>query len=154
MASISDPLAGCWYAVATSDAVENDPYPIEVRDVAYVLWRGPDGALIATIDRCTHREAKLSPRHRHRRLPPMPLPRLDVRRRRTMRQRSVIGPACNHRTPAAHLSPLAVTEQYGLIWFCPAEPTQPIPYLGVDDNRSFTRLNTSMQVWNCSVPRG
>ena len=98
MASISDPLAGCWYAVATSDAVENDPYPIEVRDVAYVLWRGT-GRGAHRHDRPLHpSRGQALPRHRHRRLPPMPLPRLDVRRRRTVRQRSVIGPACNHRT--------------------------------------------------------
>ncbi len=126
--------------------------PIEVRDVAYVLWRGPDGALIAAADRCTHREAKLSlgtvtdgclqcPYHGW-----------------TFGDagRCVSVPSSGPHAaiaPAAHLSPLSVAEQYGLVWFCPAEPTQSIPYLGVDDNSSFTRLNTSMEVWNCSVTR-
>lgn len=152
MTTSGDPLDGCWYAVATSDAIGNDPYPIEVHDVAYVLWRGPDGALIAATDRCTHREAKLSlgtitdgclqcPYHGW-----------------TFGDagRCVSVPSSGPHAaiaPAAHLSPLSVDEQYGLVWFCPAEPTQSIPYLEVDDDSSFTRLNTSMEVWNCSVTR-
>tara|TARA_B110000459_G_scaffold6264_1_gene6641 strand:+ start:7505 stop:8242 length:738 start_codon:yes stop_codon:yes gene_type:complete len=55
--------------------------------------------------------------------------------------------------PAAHLFALSVTERYGLVWFCPGEPTQSVPHLGVDEDSSFTRLNTSMEVWNCSVTR-
>jgi phenylpropionate dioxygenase-like ring-hydroxylating dioxygenase large terminal subunit len=152
MTTSGEPLDGCWYAVATSDAIGNDPSPIEVREVAYVLWRGPDGALIAAADRCTHREAKLSlgtvtdgclqcPYHGW-----------------TFGDagRCVSVPSSGPHAaiaPAAHLSPLSVVEQYGLVWFCPGEPTQSIPYLGVDDNSSFTRLNTSMEVWNCSVTR-
>lgn len=42
------PLDHCWYAVATTDAVGDEPYPIEIRDVAYVLWRGPDGAALGS----------------------------------------------------------------------------------------------------------
>lgn len=42
------PLDHCWYAVATTDAVSDQPYPIEIRDVAFALWRDPDGAALAS----------------------------------------------------------------------------------------------------------
>jgi phenylpropionate dioxygenase-like ring-hydroxylating dioxygenase large terminal subunit len=150
--SPTQPLDQCWYAVATSDAIGDQPYPIEIHDTAYVLWRGSDRSLIAAADRCTHREAKLS---------------LGTVTDGCLQcpyhgwsfgdgGRCVGVPSSGEGATiasTAHLASLHVVERYGLVWFCPAEPTQPVPYLGVDDDGSFTRLNTSMEVWNCSVTR-
>ena len=75
-------------------------------------------------------------RHRHRRLPPMPVPRLDVRGRRPLRQRSVVGPARHHRTRCPSES-LQVAEQYGLDLVLPRlNRHSRFPYLDVDDNSS------------------
>jgi phenylpropionate dioxygenase-like ring-hydroxylating dioxygenase large terminal subunit len=152
MTTNEHPLDHCWYAVATSGAIGDQPYPIEVRDVAYVLWRGSDGGLIAALDRCTHREAKLSlgtVAEGCLRCPYHGWTFADA-------GRCVSVPSSGHDAPiapTAHLTSLHVSEQYGLVWFCPGEPTQPVPHLGVDDDSTFTRLNTSMEVWNCSVTR-
>lgn len=148
----SSPLDGCWYAVATSAAIGDQPHPIEVRDQAYVLWRGSDGTLIATADRCTHREAKLSLGTVTDGCLHCPYHGWSFGDQGRCVGVPSSGPAATI-APAAHLTPLAVAERYGLVWFCPAEPTQPVPHLGVDEDSSFTRLNTTMEVWNCSVTR-
>jgi phenylpropionate dioxygenase-like ring-hydroxylating dioxygenase large terminal subunit len=148
----TSPLDHYWYAVATVDAIGAEPVSIEVRDTSYVIWRGADQRLIAARDRCSHREAKLS------------LGTLEAGCLRCpyhgwtfgQKGRCVEVPSSGEGAaipPAAHLDPLPVAEHYGLVWFCPAEPKHPVPHLGVEDDSSFTRLNTGMQVWNCSVTR-
>jgi phenylpropionate dioxygenase-like ring-hydroxylating dioxygenase large terminal subunit len=145
-------LDRCWYAVATVDEIGAAPVSIEIRDTPYVIWRGADQRLIAARDRCRHREAKLS---------------LGTVEDGCLRcpyhgwtfgdaGRCVDIPSSRKGTaipPGAHLDPLPVAEHYGLVWLCPAEPKYPIPHLGVEQDGSFTRLNTGMQVWNCSATR-
>jgi phenylpropionate dioxygenase-like ring-hydroxylating dioxygenase large terminal subunit len=141
-----------WFAVATSNEIGEAPVSIDVRDTSYVIWRTADRRLIAVRDRCSHREARLS---------------LGTVEDGCLRcpyhgwsfgqeGRCVEVPSSGEGAAipsAAHLDPLPVAEHYGLVWFCPAEPEHPVPYLGVDDDGSFTRLNTKMQIWNCSAAR-
>ena len=152
MTIASSALDHCWYAVATVDAIGEEPVPIEVRDTTYVIWRGADQRLIAARDRCSHRQAKLS---------------LGTVEAGCLRcpyhgwafgheARCVDVPSSRQGTaipPGAHLDPLPVAEHYGLVWLCPAQPKYPVPYLRVEHDSNFTRLNTGMQVWNCSVTR-
>jgi phenylpropionate dioxygenase-like ring-hydroxylating dioxygenase large terminal subunit len=151
--TIANPaLDHCWYAVATVDEIGEQPVPIEIRDTSYVIWRGADRRLIAARDRCSHREAKLS------------LGTVDAGCLRCPYHgwafgpegRCVDVPSSREGTaipPGAHLDPLPVAEHYGLVWLCPAQPKYPVPHLGVEYDSNFTRLNTGMQVWNCSVTR-
>lgn len=145
-------LDQCWYAVATIDAIGTDPFPIEVLGSSYVLWRTADDNLVAVADRCSHREAKLS---------------LGTTEAGCLRcpyhgwafgeqGRCVEIPSSGEGAPippAAHLDVLHVEIHYGLVWFCPGDPSAPVPDLGVDADSSFTRLNTDMQVWECSATR-
>ncbi len=152
MTASDHPLDHCWYAVATAVAITDQPYPVEICDVSYVIWRGSDGALIAARDRCTHREAKLSLgtiTHGCLRCPYHGWVFGDD-------GRCVAVPSSGDSAtiaPTAHLDTLQVAEQYGLIWFSPGEPTQPIPSLDVESDSTFTRLNTNMEIWDCSVTR-
>ena len=87
----------------------------------------PSGEVVAAPDRCPHREAPLSLGSRARRLPVVPVPRLDVRRRRSLRAGAVVGrgPAGSaRRAPARRMH---VAERYGLVWVCPGEPVIPHP---------------------------
>lgn len=149
---MSSALDHRWYAVADAASVREAPVGFELFEVPYVMWRSEDHGLTAVRDRCSHREARLSlgtvengcihcPYHgwvfggdgRCVRIPS-----------------SGSGAAI---PPVAHLQPLAIAEHYGLVWFCPSEPHEPVPYLGVDHDRAFTRLNTATEIWNCSVTR-
>jgi phenylpropionate dioxygenase-like ring-hydroxylating dioxygenase large terminal subunit len=145
-------LNDCWYAVATIDTVGVEPVAVEVLGASYVIWRAADDSLVAVADRCSHREAKLS---------------LGTTEAGCLRcpyhgwafgqeGRCVEIPSSGEGAtipPGAHLDTLHVEVHYGLVWFCPGTPTSPVPYLGVDSDTSFTRLNTGMQVWNCSATR-
>jgi phenylpropionate dioxygenase-like ring-hydroxylating dioxygenase large terminal subunit len=134
------------------DAIGDEPLPFEILDQSYVLWRSKDQGLVAVKDRCSHREAKLSlgtvndgclqcPYHgwtfgEEGRCVAVPSSGADA----TI-------------PPAAHLESLSVAEHYGLVWFCPSEPNQPVPHLDVEFDANFSRLNTSTEVWNSSVTR-
>ena len=146
------PLDHHWYAVATVDAIGGGPVSVEVLDTSYVIWRTADHQLIATLDRCSHREARLS------------LGSVEAGCLRCPYHGWTFGedgrcvniPSSGDAAaipPAAHLAPVPVAEHYGLVWLCPSEPQHPVPHLGVDGDGSFTRLNTGMQVWNCSATR-
>jgi len=145
------PLDHCWYAVAAVDEVGPDPLAIEILSVPYVIWRGPEG-LIAARDRCPHREAKLSNGTMQDGCLRCPYHGWVFGDEGRCVEIPSSGPEATI-APAAHLKTLNVEERYGLVWFCPGEPTSPIPHLGVDDDPSFTRLNTGIQVWDCSVTR-
>ena len=150
---ISSPaLDGCWFVVATPDAIDAEPIGVTVRDADFVIWRGPDGELIAAPDRCTHREARLS------------LGTIDAGCLTCpyhgwsfgSEGRCVGVPSSGADAaiaPAAHLATVPVEERYGLVWLCPGEPTQAIPHLAADADETFTRLNTAVQTWQCSATR-
>ena len=145
-------LDHCWYAVATVDAIDDEPVAIVLRETSYVIWRAADRSLIAARDRCTHRQAPLSagtieagclrcPYHGWR---------------FGEGGRCIEVPSSGEGTPIpsrAHLDVLPVAERYGLVWLCPGEPEHEIPHLAVEDDPSFSRLNTGMQRWQCSATR-
>jgi phenylpropionate dioxygenase-like ring-hydroxylating dioxygenase large terminal subunit len=152
MTIADSPLQTCWYAVATVGAIGDDPFPVQLLDTQYVLWRDAGQNLTAVHDRCSHREARLS------------LGSVDAGCIRCPYHGWSFGSggkcvdipssgAGSAIAPAADLDPRAVTERHGLVWLCPGEPSHPVPYLGVEDDESFTRLNTTMQTWECSATR-
>jgi phenylpropionate dioxygenase-like ring-hydroxylating dioxygenase large terminal subunit len=53
-------LRRCWHAVAFDHAVESTPVARRLLGVDIVLWRSPAGEVVAAVDRCPHRWAKLS----------------------------------------------------------------------------------------------
>ena len=145
-------LEHCWFAVATADEIADEPVAIELLDTAYVIWRGPDRQLIAARDRCGHREARLSLGTTEAGCLTCPYHGWTF----GSEGRCVSVPSSGEGAaipPGAHLNPLPVAEHYGLVWFCPSEPRVPVPDLAVEHDAGFTRLNTAMQIWNCSATR-
>lgn len=148
---MSDPLHHCWYAVADAASVGDGPVAFEIRDTPYVMWRS-DAGLVAVADRCSHREAKLSlgsvadgcitcPYHGWV---------FGDGGRCVAIPSSGAGATI---PPIAHLESLPIAEHYGLVWFCPGEPAQPVPHLATEYDDAFTRLNTATEIWNVSVTR-
>lgn len=149
------PLDNHWFAVATTDAFDetgDQPIAVQIRDVSYAMWRGPDQRIIAVSDQCSHREAKLSAGTVTAGCLRCPYHGWSFGADGACVEVPSSGPG-SAIPAAAHLTPLRVAERYGLIWLCVGEDTHPIPELGVDADPSFTRLNTGMQIWNCSVTR-
>lgn len=152
MHTADHPLDRCWYAVACSDRIADAPVAIELRKTAYAVWRDTDARIVATLDRCSHRQGRLSsgtvesgcvrcPYHGWK---------FNASGRCIDIPSSGAGAVI---PPAADLDTVHVQERYGLVWLCPGEPADGIPHLDVDNDDAFTRLNTGMQVWNCSATR-
>lgn len=141
-----------WYAVATSDSITSAPLAITLRDLDVVVWRNAAGALHASPDRCTHREAPLSGGAVSNGCLTCPYHGWTF----GDGGRCVVVPSSGPDAaipPTAHLQLFAVEEHYGLVWLCTGTPSSPVPELGVDRETSFTRLNTAMQTWDCAATR-
>jgi phenylpropionate dioxygenase-like ring-hydroxylating dioxygenase large terminal subunit len=154
MAVFSDhpALRQYWHAVARSSDLPAGPLARTVLNEAIVLWRGPDGSVVAAPDRCPHREAPLSagcvtggvlqcPYHGwefgsggHLERVPSALPGVPV-------------------PPTGHLAVHHAREAYGLVWVCLGEPVAGIPCIAQDDDASFRRINNPVEVWATSATR-
>ncbi len=145
-------LRGYWYVVAESDDITAAPHAVRLLGEDVVLWRGPDGTLIAAPDRCPHREAPLSlgliedgylvccyhgwtfgAEGRCVRVPSA-----DV---------SVPIP------PRSHLRTLHLVERYGLVWLCLDEPVAGIPEMHAEHDPAYRRINSGVDVWKTSATR-
>ena len=49
-----------WHPVASADAVNGGPLAVRLQDQPLVLWRDAAGRIVAALDRCPHRGARLS----------------------------------------------------------------------------------------------
>ena len=55
--------------------------------------------------------------------------------------------------PRAHLEPYGCEERYGLVWVCLGTPSSPIPTIAQEDDPTFRRINTPVEVWQVSATR-
>ena len=145
-------LRRAWHPVAESNDLVGGPTRVELLGEAYVLWRAADGAVVAAPDRCTHRQAPLSdgwvdqgeivcPYHGWR---------------FGSGGRCVAVPSSGDGAtvpPAAHLPCVNTTERYGLVWLCPGEPVGDLPVIPQEDDPTFRRINSGVQLWNSAATR-
>ncbi len=145
-------LGNYWHAVATSDSLESGIFSVRLLQNDYVLWRSPDGQIVAALDSCTHRQAPLSKGNLEDGCLRCPYHGwlfgneghcLEV----PSAKKGLSVPS------KANLKSLFVEEKYGLIWMCPGKPLAPIPEVAADSDESFTRMNTEMQIWNVDSTR-
>lgn len=145
-------LLGHWYAVAQCGDLAKGPLAKTLLGRHLVLWRGPDGQVVAAPDRCPHREAPLSlgvvddgvlacayhgwefgDAGRCLRVPSaaegVPVP------------------------PAAHLSTVHAVERYGLVWVCLGEPADGIPEISQEADPTYRRINNPVEMWRVSSTR-
>jgi phenylpropionate dioxygenase-like ring-hydroxylating dioxygenase large terminal subunit len=145
-------LADAWYAVALADDVAPGPLGVRVLGRRYVLWRDPDGTVVASDDRCPHREAPLSAGT----VTDGCLQCCYHGWRFGAGGRCVLVPSAQPGVPVpprAHLVPVGVQERYGLVWICPGVPREDIPKIPQEDDPSFRRINPGVQVWETSATR-
>ncbi len=154
MAVFSDhpALRGYWHAVARSSDLASGPLARTLLGQDVVVWRGPDGAVVAAPDRCPHREAPLSggcvtdgvlqcPYHGWEfgaggqlvrvpsALPGVPVP------------------------PTGHLHACHAQERYGLVWVCLDEPVADVPMIAQECDPAFRRINNPVEPWTTSATR-
>ena len=145
-------LRGYWYVVAESDDIAGAPHPVRLLGEDVVVWRGPDGALVAAPDRCPHREAPLS------------LGRVEdgclvcCYHGWTFgaEGRCVRVPSATERVPVppkSHLRSIHVVERYGLVWLCLDDPVAGIPEMPADLDPAYRRINSGVDTWKTSASR-
>jgi phenylpropionate dioxygenase-like ring-hydroxylating dioxygenase large terminal subunit len=141
-----------WHAVARSADLGAGPLSKRLLERDLVVYRGPDGGVVAAPDRCPHREAPLTlgcmkdgvlqcayhgwefgsggalvkvPSA----LPGVPMP------------------------PTGNLKPHNAIERYGLVWVCLDTPEADIPCISHDARPEFRRINNPVQQWTTSATR-
>jgi phenylpropionate dioxygenase-like ring-hydroxylating dioxygenase large terminal subunit len=145
-------LANSWHPVARSVEVAAAPVPVSLLGRKVVLWRTPSGEVLATADRCPHREAPLS------------IGTVDDGCLKCAYHgwtfgdegRCVNVPSASEGVPPpprAHLVPYECEERYGLVWVCIGTPSAPIPCIAQETDPSFRRINTPVEVWRSSATR-
>lgn len=146
-------LRNSWFAVARSDEVTDAPRQVTLLGTIAVLYRSPDGEIVAAPDRCPHRESPLSPGW-------MSADGCLVcpyhgwefgdggRCTRVPSATAGVPPP-----PRAHLATFAVAERYGLVWLCVGRPSTGIPVVPHEDDPAFRRLNTPVDTWQVSATR-
>lgn len=141
-----------WYVVAESDDVDTAPVAVTLLGRSLVLWRGPDGALVAAPDRCPHREAPLSAGRLAGGCLVCPYHGWTF----GAEGRCVEVPSSGAGRPvppAAHLPVVRAAERYGLVWVCLGEPAADIPTIAADDDPAYRRINSGVDTWTVSAPR-
>ncbi|MDJ0767664.1 MAG: aromatic ring-hydroxylating dioxygenase subunit alpha [Ilumatobacter sp.] len=141
-----------WYVVAESTDLADAPLAITLLGSRFVLWRGPAGAVVATADRCPHREAPLSDGRVHDGCLTCPYHGWTF----GSAGECVRVPSTAEGVPippAAHLEALPTLERYGLVWLCPGTPTGEPCVIGEEDDPAFRRINAGLQVWQTDVTR-
>jgi phenylpropionate dioxygenase-like ring-hydroxylating dioxygenase large terminal subunit len=148
----NDALRSSWFAVARSIDVQPGPVGVQLLGTKLVLWRGPEGDVSAAPDRCPHREAPLSAGEVADGCLVCPYHGWSFDSAGTC----VRVPSSSEGVPVpprAHLSTVRVTERYGLVWACLGEPVTDIPVIPQDEDPSFRRINTPVDVWTTSATR-
>ena len=115
-----------WYPVAFASVVTKAPVARRLLGVDLVLWPGPDG-VTAAVDRCPHREAKLSPGWLEGCRLVCPYHGWEYGP--TGRAEHIPQLAEGLPTPpTAHLDMVACQVRYGLVWVClDPDPLNEIP---------------------------
>jgi phenylpropionate dioxygenase-like ring-hydroxylating dioxygenase large terminal subunit len=145
-------LENYWYPLATEVELSEGPVGRTLLGRAVVLYRDPDGAIVAAPDRCPHREAPLS------------AGTLDNGVLSCCYHgwafgaagRCVAIPSADADFPipnGAHLSCVATTTRYGLVWVCLGEDPPAIPCIVQEEDAAFRRINNPVEPWQVSATR-
>jgi phenylpropionate dioxygenase-like ring-hydroxylating dioxygenase large terminal subunit len=145
-------LSDHWYVVAEGADLGATPVAVTLLGRDYVVWRSPDGSVVAAPDRCPHREAPLSLGHVADGCLVCPYHGWtfgDAGRCVAVPSAAAGVPV----PPKAHLRAVCAAERYGLVWLCPGTPTQPIPTVTYEDDPAYRRINSGVELWTTSALR-
>ena len=145
-------LRDAWYVVARSIDVSTAPVDVMRLGSSVVIYRDADGALVAAPDRCPHREAPLSKGFMRDGCLVCPYHGWAF----AQDGRCVDVPSSSDHVPPpprAHLETFACVERYGLVWLCLGTPDGDVPVIPQEDDASFRRINTPVDVWQTSATR-
>jgi phenylpropionate dioxygenase-like ring-hydroxylating dioxygenase large terminal subunit len=151
MLSSNPALRNSWYAVARSCDVGTGPVGVTLLSTRVVLYRSVEG-VVAAPDRCPHREAPLSAGTMVNNCLVCPYHGWTFGADGSC-VRVPSAPAAVPVPPRAHLSRYRCEERYGLVWVCLGEPAADLPVVEQENDSTFRRINTPVDVWKTSATR-
>ncbi len=141
-----------WYPVAEPDDLIDGPHGVTLLGEKLVLWRSPAGTVVAAPDRCPHREAPLSIGSLADGVLSCAYHGWGFADEGECVSIPSSGPG-SAIPKTAHLPCVSAQECYGLIWLCLGEPVAPIPAMAWEDDDTFRRINSGVEVWRTSATR-
>lgn len=145
-------LRQAWHPVAEVADVGETPHAVTLLGESLVMWRDPEGALVVSHDRCPHREAPLSAGTVTAGTLVCPYHGWTFGAGGRCVEVPSSGPGAAV-PPAAHLTCIEADERYGLVWVCLDEPDGELPVIAHDDDATFRRINSGIQIWNTAATR-
>ena len=145
-------IRNSWHPVARSVEVVATPVAVTLLGSSVVLWRTPSGCVVAAPDRCPHREAPLSAGTVQDGCLSCPYHGWTF----GDAGRCVRVPSAAEGVPPpprAHLEAYSCEERYGLVWVCLGTPAATIPTIAQEDDPTFRRINTPVEIWQVSATR-
>lgn len=145
-------LRDCWFAVATDWEVTDGPIARTLLNERLVIYRDPDGAVIAAADRCPHREAPLSAGRVEDGVLVCPYHGWSF----GGKGHCVRIPSADPAMPIpknGHLRCYNTTVRYGLVWVCLGDRPGHLPAIAQDGDSTFRRINNPVQAWRTSAVR-
>ncbi len=140
------PLGHQWFGVASSAATQEEPVAVRLLGNDLVLWRSPNGTVVAAPDRCTHSRR--------------PLSKGTVDNGRLVcakhgwtfgdEGRCVFKPSGLPIAESAHLKTYPCTERYGVVWMSLGDPGAPVIDLPWDHDERFRRIHSAVSVWQAN----
>lgn len=145
-------LVNYWYVVAETGDVASAPVSARLLGRSLVVWRGPDGRIIAAPDRCPHREAPLSAGQVAGGCLVCPYHGWTFGADGHCVEVPSSG-AGRPVPPAAHLPTVHVQERFGLVWVCLGEPATDVPRIAAEEDSGYRRINSGVETWAVSATR-
>ena len=141
-----------WYAVARTADARQGPIAVTLLGERYVMWLAADGTPAAAPDRCPHREAPLSHGHVDDGCLVCPYHGWTYDPDGVCVRVPSAAPGVPP-PPKARLRSVEVVDRYGLLWLTPGTPAGAVPVIAEDDDPTFRRINTPVEVWRTAATR-
>lgn len=145
--STTGPLGHQWLAVASTSDVAGGPAGVRLLGQSLVLYRSPDGLVVAAPDRCPHSKGDLTKGEVNEGLLACPKHGWTF----GDEGRCVFKPSGLPIADKAHLKTFACTERYGLIWVSVADPVDPIIDIDWDVDEQYRMIHSEMSVWQSNA---
>jgi phenylpropionate dioxygenase-like ring-hydroxylating dioxygenase large terminal subunit len=145
-------LRAFWYPVAFVEDLVNGPLARRLLGAEVVLWKLGNGAIAGALDRCPHRDARLSGGWVEDGCLTCPYHGWQY----GAEGKAVHIPQLSDGLPippAARLSSVRVAERYGVVWVALDEPVRPVPDLPDASQPGWRIIREFDEIWQASAPR-
>lgn len=142
---VAGPLGRQWLAAAESQEVADGPAGVRLLGRDLVLWRSPDGTIVAAPYLCPHSKGDLTKGEVKDGLLACPKHGWTF----GDQGRCVFKPSGLSINEKAHLKTHPTAERYGLtwVWLAPEEPENSAIEVAADGDKSFRRIHSSVSMW-------